>query len=238
MNKQIGIYADSYDNRVGQSLAYMQFASLFGDVHLITSQNYNSFIKNIQLDLLIVPGGADIYSQNYNEAPNFHSSRSNPHYEYLDYTFLKPLLEDELRYFPIVGICRGMQTINVLLGGSLYQHVINHNNGESRNHRYQIAFTYENQYVDRYSINSLHHQAINILGKDLKVIAVSLRDDLCPSKYISDQKFLVLNKKDTVIEASVIIEAFINKEKKILGVQWHPEEYNCPWTIQQINNLL
>ena len=115
---------------------------------------------------------------------------------------------------PIFGICRGAQILNAYFGGTLYQDIqtqlpqaIQHRNGELYDqhiHRVVLnpdGFLYGlNKGDEKSYINSIHHQAIKDLGKDLKVLARSEEDG--------------------------IIEAFYwkgAKEGRVIAVQWHPE---------------
>jgi putative glutamine amidotransferase len=113
---------------------------------------------------------------------------------------------------PVLGICRGVQMINVSLGGSLYQDIfkqrnettINHSDSEKWDdyvHKVNIidgTFLSDILGKEEIDVNSLHHQAIKNLGDDLIVSAMS---------------------PDGIIEA---VE-FKDKSRFVLGVQWHPE---------------
>ena len=98
---------------------------------------------------------------------------------------------------PILGICGGLQDINVFFGGSLYQDIQNHNlKGEK--HKIKIAEHSFLNYIYNKSeilVNSFHHQAIKKVAPDFKIAAIS---------------------EDGVIEA-------IEKDN-IIAVQWHPEQ--------------
>ena len=104
---------------------------------------------------------------------------------------------------PILGICRGLQLINVFFGGSLYQHIpdaeLHKKVGEKDSAHIVTAepnSIIKKLYGDRFSVNSAHHQAIKVLGEGLRVAAY------WNNKYI---------------------EAIEHTEMPILGVQWHPE---------------
>lgn len=112
--------------------------------------------------------------------------------------------EDELDYQlitlftkknkPILGICRGIQIINVYFGGSLHQKIDNH---EKTNHSITIkkdSFLFNIYHKKSLKINSNHTQSIKQIAPDFKIVAIS---------------------DDGVIEA-------IEKEN-IWAIQWHPE---------------
>ncbi len=98
---------------------------------------------------------------------------------------------------PILGICGGMQSINVAFGGSMYQSIENHNIKELT-HKIKISdgsFLNKVYLKTEISVNSYHHQAVKDIAKDFKVSAIS---------------------EDGIVEA-------IEKDN-IIGVQWHPEK--------------
>jgi putative glutamine amidotransferase len=115
---------------------------------------------------------------------------------------------------PILAICRGCQLMNVYFGGTLYQDTITQK-PNSLQHRdaqvydkvhHTIEFT-KGKLLDRLyqgiltpRINSVHHQSIKDIGKNLEVLAI------CP--------------EDGTIEA---IGYTGSTEGKVVGVQWHPE---------------
>jgi hypothetical protein len=83
MKKVIGVYADTFNGKVGQTFAYMQFLRQFGYVRMISTTDRLDNIVN-EIDIL-VPGGADVYVDNYDDAvPGVMDTRVNQHYEYLD----------------------------------------------------------------------------------------------------------------------------------------------------------
>ena len=101
---------------------------------------------------------------------------------------------------PIFGICRGLQVINVALGGSLKQDIPNHSvsSDTKRLNGHKITIEKGNILYDlmgqETEVNSYHHQAIDKLASTLEIIAQS---------------------EDETIEAI--------KGNQILAVQWHPE---------------
>ena len=100
---------------------------------------------------------------------------------------------------PILGICRGLQVLNVAFGGTLIQDIPNHSQKADRHVlTHEVKIVKDSQLASIFNestqVNSLHHQVIDRLGDGLKAVAFS---------------------SEGYIEA---IEA-----DNILAVQWHPE---------------
>jgi gamma-glutamyl-gamma-aminobutyrate hydrolase PuuD len=112
---------------------------------------------------------------------------------------------------PVLGVCRGCQLINVAFGGTLYGDIATdvptagiHVNEKYDQHRHSIRFPDGSTLVNMFPnqreaiVNSIHHQAVKTLGRDLNIEAVSASDG--------------------------IIEAVrYRKSPFVVGVQWHPE---------------
>ncbi len=106
---------------------------------------------------------------------------------------------------PILGICRGMQAINVFLGGTLYPHIEGHRQSEPREARPQTVHLTKGGFLHRLcgqnslQVNSFHHQAVRGPAPGLVVDAVCT-DGIIEAFYAPAHPFLV-------------------------GVQFHPECY-------------
>jgi len=160
------------------------------------------------LDGLLLQGGADVSPQSYAEVatrPEWPGDRVRDMYE------LELLHEFIESGKPVLGVCRGCQLINVAFGGTLYQDIATdvptaavHVNEHYDQHRHSVHFpegsTLVNMFPGRREaiVNSIHHQAVNQLGRDLNIEAVSATDG--------------------------IIEAVrYRRAPFVMGVQWHPE---------------
>ncbi|SDG65238.1 gamma-glutamyl-gamma-aminobutyrate hydrolase family protein [Paraburkholderia phenazinium] len=160
------------------------------------------------LDGLLLQGGADVSPQSYAEqatSPEWPGDRVRDMYE------LELLHEFIESGKPVLGVCRGCQLINVAFGGTLYQDIATdvptagvHVNEHYDQHRHGIHFpdgsTLANMFPGRRDaiVNSIHHQAVKTLGRDLNIEAVSASDG--------------------------IIEAVrYRRAPFVMGVQWHPE---------------
>jgi len=165
-----------------------------------------------EMDGFVLQGGSDVspetYGQKHLDAEKW---PGDPHRDQYEIKILKFAVENNK---PVLGICRGCQLINVYFGGTLYQD-LRTELGDKLNHRdadlydkvhHAISFQpngllqkiYQN--TPENQVNSVHHQGIRELGKDLQVEAVSPDDQL--------------------IEAAAYKDL---RQKFVLGVQWHPE---------------
>ncbi|WP_321913863.1 gamma-glutamyl-gamma-aminobutyrate hydrolase family protein [Paraburkholderia sp. J11-2] len=160
------------------------------------------------LDGLLLQGGADVSPQTYAEIsprPEWPGDRVRDMYE------LELLHEFVESGKPVLGVCRGCQLINVAFGGTLYQDIASdvptagvHVSEHYDQHRHAVTFpegsTFASMFPGRREaiVNSIHHQAVKNLGRDLTVEAVSAGDGLIEAVRYRRSPFVV-------------------------GVQWHPE---------------
>ena len=152
-------------------------------------------------DGFIIPGGRDIDPLLYNEERVADMDLEDERRVEFDLALFHSALKHGT---PVLGICYGMQLINVAMGGTLYQD-IRLQKGESINHReggHHIQVV-DNPYfaAGRYEVNSSHHQAVKNIARDLDPIAFA---------------------PDGVTEAFY----YSLKHTFLLGVQWHPERMN------------
>ena len=159
---------------------------------------------NEHIDGYIFPGGNDINPSLYNEEKQSYCGAIN---EVRDNIESKVFRVAYATNKAILGICRGSQMINALLGGSLYQDL--YEEFEGIEHHQEKPYTLGFHYVKvldetpLYSfgnvtkVNSLHHQGIKQLAPSLKPMALA---------------------------SDGLIEAYYDESKKFLwAFQWHPE---------------
>lgn len=228
---RIAIYADSFNGKVGQTLPYMNFVGLFGVPRLVTpNDNPQDIVDNC--DALFIPGGADVNPARYGEAPHPSTGRANAHYEYMDLTIGQAFIDAGK---PVVGICRGMQALNVMFGGSLFQHIRGHQQSTSRDVANQ-DMAIEGETI---KINSIHHQAVKKLGDGLVAIGHTAVYANCYSlanrEYLTAVKYLKTKKQGPFLS---IVEAFKHETLPVVAFQYHPEEFNCPFAIAEIKKVL
>jgi putative glutamine amidotransferase len=151
---------------------------------------------------MVIGGGSDISPEHYGGTLSG-KVKHDPERDDLEIRWIKKALRDNV---PMLGICRGAQLINVVHGGNLYDD-IRHLRKKTYNRpgllpTKQVFIAAESKLRDlldkpKLRVNSLHHQAVHDVGRDLKIVAHDL-DDI-----------------PQAIEST--------GEHQLLGVQWHPE---------------
>jgi putative glutamine amidotransferase len=168
-----------------------------------------------RLDGLFLTGGVDIDPVHYGEARHERCDRGDADRDWAELTLIRWAVADGK---PLFGVCRGIQALNVALGGSLYQHVPEQM-PQAIKHDYFPSADAEGSYTRDYlahrvrveagsrlagllgatdlAVNSMHHQGIKRLAADLR-----------PTARAPDG----------------LIEGVERDGSFCVGVQWHPEE--------------
>ncbi len=247
--KKILLYTDQYADKVSVNEAYVKYLSHFGEVILVMSSN-NMERVIAEADVLALPGGADVDPMRYGEYPKT-NTRINPHFEYLDKFLLGEWLKTGK---PIIGICRGLQTLNVAMGGSLYQHIKGHNQSEDRESCPQTMYTIVPGFPV-HKVNSFHHQAIKRLAPNFTVLGWTCAYNKCDSlsesirpegrfvrerkdKHSSDWKIVIDEKTKKPEEYYSFPEIIKHNSLPYIAFQYHPEEFNCPLASKLICQVL
>ncbi|CAN5497493.1 gamma-glutamyl-gamma-aminobutyrate hydrolase family protein [soil metagenome] len=163
------------------------------------------------LDGVFIAGGVDVHPSSYGAEQHKLCGRTDPPRDTVELQFARWALEDGK---PLLGVCRGMQIMNVATGGTLYQDCTDEYPG-SQKHDYFPNFGFERDFLahritiepgsqlhaavgtTETMINSMHHQGVKTLGEGFLATAYA---------------------QDGLIEA---IEA--PAQNFAVGVQWHPE---------------
>ena len=213
--KKIGIVGwKTGENSFGVSVPYIDWLSNFGIVHILSPQK--GIVED--LDLLVLPGGADIAPQSFGEVPGFHTSNTDVMKQYFFDNNLDKYLANNT---PIFGICLGFQQLCVKFGGKLEQHYPFNYSSKGRHDKVD-TLAFEQQMYNivlkssipaKYEVNSLHHQGCFSLPNPFNVLA--------------------REKTYGNIEIARFVE-------NVYGVQYHPEEINdgiSEVIIRQLLNL-
>lgn len=151
-------------------------------------------------DGLLLTGGFDVDPEYYHESLHPKTKKELLELEELEFTLIK-MFTDQNK--PILGICRGIQTINVAFGGTLIQDLESplHMQKEMNGYCHLVTTKKDSllsKYLgDKFMTNSFHHQAINKIADGFIVNAKTA---------------------DNIIEGI--------ERDKIIAVQWHPEKNN------------
>lgn len=166
-----------------------------------------------RLDGVLIPGGVDLDPATFGEQPHARLGRVDPARDRVELQLTSWAVSDGK---PVLGLCRGLQVINVALGGTLYQdldaeypNAIKHDYfptyGFARDHLAHEVFVAPGSRLrravarDSIPVNSMHHQGIKSLASSLIASATA---------------------PDGLIEAAELPNGTF-----VVGVQWHPEVF-------------
>ncbi|KXH87077.1 gamma-glutamyl-gamma-aminobutyrate hydrolase family protein [Sporosarcina sp. HYO08] len=161
------------------------------------------------LDGLLLSGGHDINPLLFHEEPHRALGGVSPERDASELVLAKEMAKLDK---PILGICRGLQVINVAFGGTLLQDIYKQSTGELIQHIQQAPNDHATHFVqltqgslletiagkEKIVVNSFHHQALKDAAPGFRVTGVA---------------------SDGIIE---VLES--ENHRFILGVQWHPEQ--------------
>lgn len=175
-------------------------------IPISSESNVKEYVERI--DGLLLTGGQDVCPLLYNEEPH---CKLGTTYPLRDEFELELIREATRQKKPILGVCRGLQILNVAFGGTLYQDLNSQYPGELILHLQKAMPSWPTQTIDidpqsflssilgtSAVVNSIHHQAVKELSDEFRAVAWT---------------------KDGVIEAFESKSA----EHIVLAVQWHPE---------------
>lgn len=162
-------------------------------------------------DGILLIGGRDYNPERYGETACSQIDPLDTEREEFDFRLVKYVIEQTR--IPVLGICGGMQLLNIYFGGSLHQHIETSFPGQGETHRSTIVqphATHDVALAKALKLRKIyrkatvptvssHHQSVKVLGKGLTLEAIA-----CGSE---------------------IVEAFSGTGSRyLIGVQWHPEQ--------------
>jgi putative glutamine amidotransferase len=161
-----------------------------------------------RVDGLIVSGGVDLDPASYGADPHPETKGCTPERDAFEIGLVRRAVELDM---PVLGVCRGMQVLNVAYGGTLLQH-LPETFGHHEHRRVPGSFDEADHDVRLvpeslaaaaagellHTTKSHHHQGVDAIGEGLIVTGSSAIDDLTEAIELPDRRF-------------------------VLGVQWHPE---------------
>lgn len=175
----------------------------------------NAVNLSLDCDGLLLPGGADIEPSLYGRNREEKCGKPNELRDKFEFEIYKAFIKTGK---PLLCICRGFQLLNVACGGTLYQDIseikkCNHSDFIKRSKHIHNVDIKENTLLynifkkETVAVNSLHHQAVEKIGENLTVCAVS-EDGFAEALELNNHPFCV-------------------------GVQWHPEHLSKKDPLQQ-----
>ena len=160
-----------------------------------------------RIDGLILAGGSDVGPETYGAERHPETKGTWPERDRFELALARRALD---RGMPLLGICRGMQMLNVALGGTLNQHLPDqvghedhrHTPGSFGDHEVRLepsSLAARAAGAERITVKSHHHQGVDRVAEGLTVSGWSLADEIVEAIELPGKGF-------------------------VLGVLWHPEE--------------
>ena len=204
---------DEYPERAYVNAAYLRAVEQAGGVPVLLAPQLSATARDTlwaRLDGLVLTGGGDVDPTRFGESPHPKTTLVSTERDALELELVDRALRDDV---PIFAICRGLQVLNVALGGSLHQHVpdvfgakLAHSQGDKRHvATHDVKLQTEGTRIGAIvgasdlRVNSFHHQAVHRLGRDLRDVGWA---------------------PDNVIEALEHADG----RRFVVAVQWHPED--------------
>lgn len=180
-----------------------------------------SLVKSVieRLDGVVLSGGGDVNPDLYSRRANAHLGSVSPRRDAVEMAIARYVIRETDK--PLLGICRGVQVMNVAMGGDLYidlpdegklAHSLTMYPRYQVTHDITVAENTRLAYImgaGTNRVNSFHHEAVKKLAEPFVVSAVSVPDDVIEAIELPGERFVV-------------------------GVQWHPEELTARAEARQL----
>jgi putative glutamine amidotransferase len=155
---------------------------------------------------LLLAGGTDIDPELYGQQKHPQAQKPDRARDLREFRLIQQAIERDI---PVLAICRGLQMLNITLGGTLIQHLPNtdrhmHRTTDPSERIHEITVPSDSLLAavigaGQHGVNSRHHQAIDQLAPSLRATATSAEDGIIEAAELFDKTYIV-------------------------GVQWHPED--------------
>jgi putative glutamine amidotransferase len=205
-----------------QFMTYARAVASAGGLPVYVSREADAAELAWRLDGLVVAGGLDVDPRLYGRVPGPRSTVIDPDSDRFEIQLVHAAFRAGI---PVLGVCRGLHVLNVALGGTLVPDLPA---GEGSSHSFLLYPPHErvhrvtldpgstlfSLYGPEVMVNSLHHQAVDDLGRIVKVVGRS---------------------EDGVVEAIEVTG------HRALGVQWHPEFFRdldpvFEWLVEEASS--
>ena len=190
-------------------LSYVKAVQAAGGVALELAPDARAEPEQVlrHIDGLMLAGGRDVDPRTYGAEPHPETDEPRHERDTFEISIARGAIEREM---PVVGICRGMQMLNVALGGTLEQHLPDRIGSDRHRHTLGVFGDHEVRLqagslaasaagAETIAVKSHHHQAIDSLGEGLTATGWSVPDDVIEAIELPGHPFA-------------------------LGILWHPEE--------------
>lgn len=201
-----------YPERAYVNSAYLHAIEEAGGIPVLLPPQLSATARETlwrRLDGLVLTGGGDIEPARFGETAHPRTTLVSAERDALELELVDRAMRDDV---PLFAICRGLQVVNVALGGTLHQHIpdalgetVQHSQTEERHvATHPVKLLTEGTRLGEIlgspelAVNSFHHQAVRTLGRGLRDVA-----------WAPDQ----------------VIEALEHEDRRrfMVAVQWHPE---------------
>lgn len=151
-----------------------------------------------RFDGVLMPGGSDLDPAHYGQQPHPRTQPDHPEQDELDLAVARAVIDLDL---PTLAVCRGLQVLNTVCGGTLDQHLAE-GSVDHLDARHAVTPAPGSRLASvvgtgSFEVSSYHHQAVDRLGRSLTVVARA---------------------------ADGCVEAVEHTDADVLAVQWHPED--------------
>lgn len=201
---------DDQPDRITVNQDYMDAVLRAGGVPVLLTPTEDKALMAeylLRIDGLLLTGGADVGPDQYGEEKTALCGETAPKRDRFEFPLCRMALEKDM---PILAICRGHQVLSTALGGDMYQDIetqfkpdLKHPQYDKRGDKVHGMLVEKGSLLEkitglnRFEVNSRHHQAVRRLG-----------EGLIPDAYAPD---------------GLLESAHLPGKKFVLGVQWHPE---------------